>query len=183
MLVEYLEDLSNQSNANNQVDGGVDGLVVKGFIDGDPLVDAAGNVTDPTPMINLLADVGYPIAPGMTDMLVVATGGTSVNMNQATKELINCLRSVNTGCNEECVCTETIDVVVGPWSVEDGGPNELNNCDYNRNISIFSWQVGKYPDSCEICDAGSETSPILQGIVIQTTEIAAEEGECPDQPY
>ena len=147
---------------NQGVDGGVDGLVTKGFIDGDPMTEPTASLSDPTPMIDLLAGVGYPIAPGMTDMLVNGTAGTNVNMNQATKQLLNCLRSTASSCGE-CVCVETEAMIErGPWTVQEFPPNEIEarlRCVYTRILTHSYWQYGEFPEDCTDCTEGSADAP------------------------
>ena len=43
--------------SDQDVDGGVEGLIWKGFIEGDPLTETVAALSDPEPMIDLLADV------------------------------------------------------------------------------------------------------------------------------
>lgn len=136
----------------DNVDGGTQGPVSKGFIAGDPLSETAGAMTDPTPMIDLLADVNYPVAPGMTELMVNGTAGASVQMNQATKQLLNCLRSVGpNGCGE-CVCTMEDPVFSPePWTLNESenGPQSLN-CYYIRQVVVTVTYTGQYSD-CTDC--------------------------------
>jgi len=180
----YREFLAPDDALNQDIDGGVDGLVTKGFIDGDPLTEQTAALTDPEPVVDLLADSGYPVAPGMTELLVDGTAGADVNMNQATKQLLNCLRSAHPDC-EECVCTIVEGPMSpGPWTVLetelDGG---VLRCEYSRVETHIFWQYGKYPEDCVVCDAGSPDHPLEYEISVEFTEYWYDMDNCPDEPF
>jgi len=176
------ESMAADTAINLDVDGGVDGLVVKGFIAGDPLADAAGALADPNPMIDLLADVGYPIAPGMTDLMVDGTAGANVGMNPATKVTLNCLRSLDSSCGD-CICTRAeLPVVVSPWTVFELLQEGRLRCEYTRTESHFYWQWGKYSDNCVECTEGTADEPLQYNIIQETTEYWYDLTQCPDAP-
>ena len=180
------ERLAAMNLPDQDVDGGVQGEVEKGFIAGDPLTETVAAMADPTPMIDLLADVSYPIAPGMSNLLVSGTAGVNVNMNQVTKQLLDCLRSVGNSSCSECVCTETDGGSdYGPWTVYTIPPAGTDNrlrCDYTRVVTHYYWQVGKYPDDCVDCTIGSPENPASWTEIEETTDYWYEEEECPDTP-
>lgn len=179
------ETLAADTQLYLDIDGGVSGLVVKGFIAGDPLTEAAGSLADPNPMINLLAGIGYPIAPGMSELLVNGTAGVNVGMNQQTKQLIDCLRSTNAPCNEEdCVCVKTEgDLVVGPWSIIESevAGNRLR-CEYNRSEEHRYWQYGEKPEDCTDCTEGTAENPIIYVVEIGVVDFWYDQEHCPDHP-
>lgn len=168
------------------VDGGVDGLVIKGFIAGDPLTETVGALTDPAPMIDLLAGVSYPIAPGMTELLVSGTAGLNVGMNQATKQLLNCLRSTSSSACGDCICVEYQSPPDVPdWDVSmthSLPPDPRIMCDYSRVITYYYWQTGQYPDDCTDCTVGSPSNPATYTETEQYTDIWFDITECPDHP-
>lgn len=175
------------STLNDQgVDGGVQGLVEKGFIAGDPLTETVGALSDPTPMINLLADVSYPIAPGMTELLVSGTAGVNVNMNHATKQLLNCLESTSSSACGECVCVETqAPPSYGTWTVTQSSmppPDNRIRCDYSRVVTYYYWQTGEYPEDCTDCTVGSSTNPATYTETEEHTDMWLDVTECPDYP-
>jgi len=180
----YQEFLAADTAVNQDIDGGVDGLVVKGFISGDPLTEAAGSLDDPDTMINILADVGYPVAPDLSGLLVDGTAGASVGMNPATKQTLDCLRSFQNACGD-CVCIKVEGPMTpSPWTVietelEDG----RLRCEFSRTEHHQYWQFGEDPDNaCVDCTAGSAENPILYDVVVDYTEIWADEEQCPDAP-
>jgi hypothetical protein len=189
MSVESLVFMQSQERAAKAedpdylTDGGTSGLVNKGFIDGDPLTEAVGLLSDPEPMIDLLAQVSYPIAPGMTELLVSGTAGVNVNMNQATKDLLNCLgASMSISC-AACICDETRDTTTGPWTVigtilPGGGVR----CEYSRTVTHSYWQVGEYPDDCTECTTGTPDEPEIFTEIEEQTVIWNGPGGCPDYP-
>lgn len=180
----YEETIAVDSQINLDVDGGVSGQVVKGFIAGDPLTEAAGSLVDPIPMINLLAGIGYPIAPGMSELLVNGTAGTSAGMNQQTKELINCLRSTNAPCDDECVCVKTEgNLVVGSWNIIESevSGNRLR-CEYSRSEEHRYWQYGENPEDCTDCAAGTADNPIIYVVEVVVVDFWYDQEHCPDQP-
>ncbi len=146
----------------DNIDGGAEGSVSKGFISGDPLSETAGAMADPTPMIDLLADVNYPVAPGMTELMVNGTAGASVDMNQATKQLLNCLRSVGpNGCGA-CVCTMSDPTFSpGTWTLNESenGPQSLN-CYYTRQVVVSVTYTGEY-SNCTDCSR-TETDSYIE---------------------
>lgn len=179
----YQEFLAADTTINLDIDGGVEGLVLKGFIEGDPLTDAAGTLENPDPMIDLLADIGYPIAPGMTDLLVDGTAGASVGMNQATKQTLNCLRSLDASCGD-CVCIKAEGPMTPtPWTVIETLMSDGRlRCEYTRTETHQYWQWGLYPDDCLDCTAGSADNPIIYDIVIEVTDFWFDMEQCPDEP-
>jgi len=180
----YQESLAADTAINQSVDGGIDGLVVKGFLSGDPLTDAAGALADPDPMIDLLADIGYPVAPGMSDLLVDGTAGASVGMNQATKETLDCMRSTSSVC-APCVCVRAERMVtLGPWTVyQNNMPDGRIRCEYSRLEHHLYWQWGEDPDNnCVDCTEGSAENPIAYDVVIERTEYWYDIENCPDSP-
>lgn len=168
------------------VDGGVQGLVEKGFIAGDPLTETVGALNDPAPMINLLADVSYPVAPGMTELLVSGTAGVNVNMNQATKQLLNCLRSTSSSACGDCVCVENQGPTTpGPWTVTQSSmppPDNRIRCDYSRVVTYSYWQTGEYPDDCTDCTVGSASNPATYTETEEYTDLWLGITECPSDP-
>lgn len=157
-LFQWRESSAKENFVDQQVDGGAQGPVSKGFIVGDPLSEAAGAMSDPAPMIDLLADVNYPVAPGMTELMVNGTAGANVSMNQATKQLLDCLRSVNPfGCGV-CVCLSGVPVFVpGPWVVSEIPIGTSFNCTYTRSIQVILTYFGQYVD-CTDCARTEVTS-------------------------
>ncbi len=179
----YKEFLAADNALNLDVDGGIDGLVEKGFIEGDPLTETVAALSDPNAMIDLLANVGYPIAPGMTELLVSGTAGAGVNMNPATKQTLNCLRSTSSSCGG-CVCIQAEgEMIPGPWTVSQeevlGGRIE---CNYSRVETHHYWQWGEYPDDCEECDQGSADDPIEFEVTVTHTDYWLDLENCPDEP-
>ncbi len=179
----YKEYVAADSAVDLEIDGGVEGLILKGFIAGDPLADAAGALSDPDPMIDLLAEIGYPIAPGMTDMLVDGTAGANVGMNQATKELLDCLRSAMRPCGG-CVCyAQEGPIVISPWTIEQTNLSDGRiRCEYSRTETHFYWQWGFDPETCLACDAGSPDDPIIFDVIVEFTEYWLDIEECPSHP-
>jgi len=179
----YKEYVAADSAVDLEIDGGVEGLILKGFIAGDPLADAAGALSDPDPMIDLLAEIGYPIAPGMTDMLVDGTAGANVGMNQATKELLNCLRSAAMPCGGcECHAQEG-PIVISPWTIRQTNLSDGRiRCDYTRTETHFYWQWGFDPETCLVCDDGSPEDPIVFDVVVEFREYWLDIEECPPHP-
>lgn len=184
-ILNYRESIAADTATNLDVDGGIDGLVVKGFIEGDPLTEAAGSLSDPSVMIDLLADIGYPIAPGMSDLMVSGTAGVNVGMNPATKQSLDCLRSGGDTCSE-CICSRaggTIEVT--PWEVDDGVWVDFHTrlrCTYTRIETHTYWKTGIDPDTCDNCTAGSEDEPLIN--VVERTLIIHwyDETSCPATP-
>ncbi len=179
----YQEHIAADSAVDLEIDGGAEGLILKGFIANDPLVDAAGALEDPNPMIDLLAGIGYPIAPGMTDLLVDGTAGANVGMNSATKELLNCLRSSAMPCGGcECYAQEG-PIDISPWTIyQTNMPDGRIRCEYTRTETHFYWQWGFYPDDCLVCDEGSPEDPVIIVVVIEETEYWLDIETCPNQP-
>lgn len=183
-FLQYQEFLAADSAINQGVNGGVDGLVIKGFIAGDPLVEAAGALSDPDPMIDLLATVGYPIAPGMSELLVNGTAGVNVNMNPVTKQTIDCLQSGDTSCSD-CVCTKHEGpTIVGPWTIiETPINNNSLRCEYSRMEHHSYWKTGEDPDlNCADCSAGSAENPLQYDILVEIVVEWADVEHCPDTP-
>ena len=181
----YEEFLAADTAINQDVDGGVSGQVVKGFISGDPLTEAAGAMNDPDPMIDLLAGVGYPIAPGMSDLLVDGTAGVNVTMNSVTKQTLDCLRSQNNGCTTDCVCTKHEGpVTYDPWIIYETWVTENKlRCEFSRIEHHSYWKTGEDPDAnCADCTLGSAESPILYDVLIERTEYWLDVDHCPDSP-
>jgi len=181
----YQEQLNANSAINNDIDGGVTGQVVKGFIAGDPLVEAAGSLSDPDPMIDLLADIGYPIAPGISDLLVDGTAGANVGMNAATKQTLDCMRSSNSACGA-CVCvrTERMMVLDPNWTIIETLMSDGRlRCEYSRFEHHWYWQWGEDPNNnCVDCTAGTAESPIPYDVVIERTEFWLDIEHCADTP-
>lgn len=181
---KWREHLASEMFAGEDIDGGVQGLIDKGFIIGDPLVDTAGSLTDPEPLIDLLADVSYPVAPGMTEHLVSGTAGVNVNMNQATKLILDCIRLNRSAMCGECICEVTATADVGEWtiarSVDSSG---IIHCDYTRITVHTFWQEGLYPEDCEDCDVGSPAQPETY-IQVEEVSVIITGGmtECPPTP-
>lgn len=164
-------------------DGGTVGTVTKGFLDGDPLTEAVGSLQDPEPMIDLLAQVSYPIAPGMTELLVSGTAGVNVNMNHATQQLLDCLRLTTSTSCASCICDETLSTETGPWTVVQtnlGGTSM--RCEYSRTLTHSYWQVGDYPSDCTECTTGSEDEPEILTEIEERTVYWNGPGGCPDYP-
>lgn len=178
------ERKAHSTLTDQDVDGGVQGLVEKGFIVGDPLTETVGALSDPTPMVNLLAEVSYPIAPGMTELLVSGTAGTVSNMNGATKQLLNCLRSTMSSSCGECVCVETQSPPsYTPWTVtETDDPDGRTRCDYTRVVTYYYWQTGKYPDDCTDCTVGTDTDPATYTETEEHTDMWLDVEGCPPEP-
>ncbi len=136
-------------------------------------------------MIDLLADVSYPIAPGMSDLLVNGTAGSSLNMNQATKQLLNCLRTTSSSCGA-CVCVETEGLIQrDPWTVTQSSmmpPDMRMRCDYSRVVTHSYWQTGEYPDDCTDCTVGSPDNPATWTEVEEYTDMWLDITECPPDP-
>lgn len=168
------------------VDGGVQGLVEKGFIAGDPLTETVGAMSDPAPMVDLLAQVSYPIAPGMTELLVSGTAGVNVNMNQGTKQLLDCLRSTSSSACGDCVCVETQSPPsYGDWTVSQTNmtpPDNRIRCEFSRVVTYFYWQWGKYPEDCTDCTVGTPDEPASYTETEEHTEYWLDVTECPDNP-
>lgn len=185
LFFQSRERLAALIQADQDIDGGVEGPVEKGFIAGDPMTDTAGAMDDPDPMIDLLADVQYPVAPGMTELMVEGTAGASVNMNQATKELINCLRATMSNACAPCVCVEWEGMIQrDPWTVGQTTIPDSNQiqCDYSRVITHSYWQEGEYPGSCEDCTVGSPDEPATWTETEEHTDIWFDIDTCPDEP-
>jgi len=181
----YQEFIAADSAVNQAINGGVSGLVVKGFINGDPLTEAVGALSDPDPMIDLLAVVGYPIAPGMSELLVNGTAGVNVNMNPTTKQTLDCLQSPDSVCND-CICTKTEGpVVVDDWTIiETPINNNSIRCTYTRMEHHSYWKTGEEPDeNCADCTAGSPENPIQYDILVEIIVDWADVEHCPDYPY
>jgi hypothetical protein len=176
------ESMNADTAINLDVDGGVEGLVIKGFISGDPLADAAGALADPDPMIDLLADVGYPIAPGMTDLMVDGTAGANVGMNPATKVTLDCLRSLDSSCGD-CICTQTeLPPTYSAWTIYEFLEQGRLRCEYSRTESHLYWREGFFADNCEDCTAGSADSPLPYIVIQQTTDYWYDLTSCPETP-
>ncbi|MFG0246873.1 MAG: hypothetical protein ACF8MF_12570 [Phycisphaerales bacterium JB052] len=170
---------------DQDVDGGVEGLIWKGFIEGDPLTETVAALSDPEPMIDLLADVSYAVAPGMSELLVTGTAGSTYNMNPATKQLLNCLRSTMSACGG-CVCVENEAMIErGPWTVTMTlipPPFEKVRCDYSRVITHTFFQHGEYPDDCTECDEGTADNPSTWTEIEEYTDYWLDIDECPERP-
>lgn len=179
----YKERRASDNQLDLDIDGGVDGLVTKGFIDGDPLTESVGALSDPGPTIDLLAGVSYPIAPGISDLLVAGTSGSGVNMNQAFKQLLNCLRSTSSSCND-CVCVITESgVVEGPWEIiETIMPDGRLRCEYSRIDTHSYWTYGEFPDDCTDCSAGTPEDPITYTDIVEQTDYWLLVDHCPSEP-
>lgn len=180
-VFESREQRALANFADEDIDGGTHGLVEKGFISGDPLASAAGSMNDPTPMIDLLADVSYPVAPGLTDMMVSGTAGTSLSMNESTAQLLNELVFANDPGTEACVCTTHTNSFFGDWIFTSITPNPSGNswmCTYSRNYYQGVWYTGLNTD-CSSCDAGSSADPAETNyIASQIREILVETEDC-----
>ncbi len=174
-----------QFQPDQAIDGGAEGLIENGLIIGDPLVQTLSAMPDPTPMIDLLADVGYPVAPGMTQMLITPGAGTQVNMNPTTKQLLDCLRSTSSACGG-CVCVEAEGPIQrSDWTVYQTNmapPDQSIRCDYSRVINHSYWQTGEYPDDCSDCTIGSPDEPATWTELEEYTDFWLDETECPDEP-
>lgn len=190
-FVMHQEFLAESTAFDLDINGGVEGLVVKGFIEGDPLVEAAGSLEDPDPMIDLLADIGYPIAPEMTDLLVDGTAGASVGMNPATKQTLDCLRSFSSSCGG-CICTLHDGLIhATAWTVfrtlNDNDNPTAFFCQYQRTETRGWWKTGENAEDCTDCTEGSEDNPILyQRIVeppLETWPLEYPNQPCPDEPF
>lgn len=184
-LLLYRESIAADSGTNLSVDGGVDGLVVKGFIAGDPLTEAAGSLSDPNAMIDLLANIGYPVAPGMTELMVNGTAGASVGMNPATKQTLDCMRLTGGSECSPCACTRlggsiesTPWVVVSQWV----DANTRLRCTYTRTETHTYWKSGLDPDTCLDCTAGSEEEPLINIFEREIIRHWYDMEACPSQP-
>jgi len=179
----FRESHAADTAINLDVDGGVQGLIDQGFISGDPLAGAAGSLANPKPMIDLLAAAGYPIAPGMTNLLVDGTTGAGVGMNPATKQTLNCWRSSSSSCLD-CVCMRIeAPMVADPWVVyETPMPDGRLRCEFVRTEHHFYWKIGKDPDTCFDCTAGSAQNPIPEDGTVVVTEYWADQVNCNDAP-
>lgn len=166
-------------------DGGAEGLIENGLIIGDPLAETLSAMPDPTQMIDLLAGVSYPVAPGMTEMLITANGGSQVNMNPATKQLLDCLRSTSSSCGG-CVCVEAEGPIQrSPWTVYETTmmpPDQSLRCDYTRVITHSYWQTGEYPDDCSDCTVGTPDEPATWTEIEEYTDFWIDVTECPEEP-
>ncbi|MEX0876116.1 MAG: hypothetical protein WD114_01540, partial [Phycisphaerales bacterium] len=179
----FREFLASDNALNLDVDGGVDGPVVKGFIEGDPMTEPTGSLEDPDLMVNLLADIGYPVAPGMSGLLVNGTAGSGMNMNQQTKQLLNCLRSTTSSCGE-CICVRAEgEMIPGPWIIMQTllGDGRLR-CEYSRTEEHRYWQWGENEDTCEDCTRGSAEHPIIYHEIVEHTDYWYDIENCPDDP-
>ncbi len=180
----HQESIAADNAVNQDIDGGVSGLVTKGFLQGDPLTEPTGALVDPNPIIDLLADVGYPIAPGMTDLLVSGTAGSNVSMNQATKQSLNCLRSSHTSCGD-CVCVKVEGPMVPePWQIVTAyGTSGEIFCSYSRIEHHSYWKFGQDPDdNCSDCTEGSADNPIPYDTLVEIGVTFLDIENCPDTP-
>ncbi len=179
----YQELIAWDTAVDLDIDGGVEGQVIKGFIEGDPLTEAAGTLEDPDPMIDLLADIGYPVAPGMSDLMVDGTAGSSVGMNQATKEALDCM--VHGVECVECICSRAGgNVESTPWVVESEWVdfNTRLKCTYTRTETHTYWRSGIDPDNCLDCTAGTPEDPLINIVDRVVTTYWYDETECPPEP-
>jgi len=176
-IFNWRESIAHGKFTNQDIDGGTQGPIEKGFISGDPMSETAGAMSDPTPMINLLAEVSYPIAPGMTELMVSGTAGATVNMNQATKELLDCLRSTSSILCGACLCEEDVDITYGSWSVaqSEGGPQSVM-CDYTR---VVTYAITKQGQNADCTDCSEVLDTIEQ---IETRQVLFIGEECPSTP-
>lgn len=191
-FVYYKEFKAADGAVNLDVDGQVKGPIEKGFLAGDPLAETVAAMEDPTPVIDLLADIGYPIAPGMTGMLASGAIGSGITMNPVTKQLLTCLvitarQGAGAGGSvcQECVCVRTEGPMTpGPWEVTEtllaGG---RLRCEYSRVESHSYWQWGDYPTNCQSCTMGSPDDPIEYEEVVEYTEYWYDVTNCPDDPF
>lgn len=179
----YQELLDADTAIDLDIDGGVEGLMINGFIEGDPLIEVAGTLEDPDPLIDLLANIGYPIAPGMTDLMVDGTAGSSMGMNQATKEAIDCMVQ-GIEC-VECICSRTGgDIDSTPWVVEADWVdfNTRLKCTYTRTETHTYWRSGIDPDDCLDCTAGTPDDPLINIVEREVITYWYDTTECPPEP-
>ena len=184
-ILLYRESTAADSGTNLSVDGGANGLMVKGFIAGDPLTEAAGSLSDPNAMIDLLANIGYPVAPGMTGLMVDGTAGASVGMNQATKQSLDCLRLTGGSECSPCSCSRMGGSIQStPWSVSSQwvDSNTRLKCTYTRTETHTYWKAGLDPDTCLDCTAGSEDEPLVNTFEREVIRYWMDLGTCPPQP-
>lgn len=177
-VFRWRESVAAGKFSDEDIDGGSEGSVSKGFIAGDPLTAAAGALSDPTPMIDLLADVSYPVAPGMTELMVNGTLGVNASMNQATKQLLDCVSSPSSIECAGCICTGTItESDEGDWIVTQTVRADVGlRCAWSRSIVHTILREGQYSD-CSDC-AGTETV-----VEIETESIDIFIGDqCPSEP-
>lgn len=180
----YQELMAADTAVDLDIDGGVTGAVIKGFIEGDPLTEAAGTLDDPDTMIDLLATIGYPIAPELSDLLVNGTAGASVAMNPATKQSLDCLRSADQDCSD-CTCTraggtiETTDWEVSSEWVDFG---TRLKCTYTRTETHTYWRTGLDPDDCQDCTAGSPDDPLINIVDRIIVTYWYDRADCPPMP-
>ena len=182
--VEYQEYIAADGALNLDIDGGAEGLVIKGFIEGDPLTEAAGALTNPDPMINLLNDIGYPVAPGMTDLLVTGTAGVNVSVSPATEQALDCIAQ-GLECDNPCICRRMGGTINNtPWEVESEwvDSNTRLRCTYNRTETHTYWKRGIDPDDCWSCSEGSEEEPIVNIVDREVVIHWFDMTECPSSP-
>ena len=183
IFFRWREHLAKEKFVDEDVNGGTQGFLYKGFISGDPLTETVALLSDPTPMIDLLANVSYPIAPGMTEMLVTGTAGATVNMNAATKQMLNCLRNTSSTSCGGCVCDVTSESDQGSWQIARSVDNGIIRCDYTRITIHTFWQSGLYPEDCTDCTVGSADDPETYVQVEESSVILAGGlTECPPTP-
>jgi|GEM_PF-3208966 len=184
LLIQQEGDASdNQLNLN--IDGGISGKVLKGFIEGDPLAESAGAVADPQPMIDLLAVVGYAVAPGISDLLVAGTAGLNMTMSATVADALSCMTvDYGTMC-ADCVCTRAGGSIEStPWEITEKWVdlNTRLRCTYERTETHSYWKTGIDPDSCVSCREGSAEFPIERTIERRIVNHWYELTECPDNP-
>jgi len=184
LIQQEAEASDNQLNLN--IDGGITGKVLKGFIEGDPLAESAGAVSDPQPMINLLAVTGYAVAPGITDLLVSGTAGLNLTMSPSVEVVLSCMaHELGEFACADCTCTRaggTIDAT--PWEVTEKWVdlNTRLRCTYERTETHSYWKRGLDPDTCQSCNEGSAENPIESVIERHIVNHWYDLTECPDTP-
>lgn len=176
------EDRAQTQFSDQDIDGGAQGFITKGFISGDPLAETAGSMNDPSPMIDLLADVNYPVAPGLTNMMVSGTAGANVTMNPDTGELLSQLAGlVGIGDPQPCVCTTHTNSFFGDWvftGISPGHNSGVWICTYSRSYYQGVWYTGQHAN-CTSCDEGSSSDPAETNYVAsQIEEIIVTEEDC-----
>jgi len=150
---EAVDDLGN---------GLVSGSIESGLVTGDVLIPLIESLSDPQAVLDVLADIGYPVAPMLSGAM--STGGVVGNMSQAFTESLDCLRSAGGSNCQWCTCTTNYGTPTptpagGPWTgAVVGGGGSFVDCEYTRPATAPYWLTGK-KTYCPSCASGTAATP------------------------
>ncbi len=155
-----------ESEATDDIGNGfVSGAIASGLLEGDPFAPLVDSLEDPEEVLNLLADVGYPVAPMISGEMSVGAGAAG-NMSEAFKQSLDCLAFAGGSNCQWCTCTTNYGTPTPtppggphPWTgAAVGGGGSFVDCEYTRPASAPYWLTGR-KTFCPSCASGSAATP------------------------